>query len=40
MPKLDQVRAEALASDVAASIHDPEPDVGETAAGAPNAAEQ
>ena len=40
MAKLDQIRAEALASDVANSIHDPAPGVGETAAGAPNAAEQ
>jgi Sel1 repeat-containing protein len=39
MAKLDQIHAEALASDVANSIHDPAPDIGETAAGAPNPAE-
>jgi TPR repeat protein len=39
MAKLDQIHAEALASDVANSIHDPAPDTGETAAAAPNPAE-
>jgi hypothetical protein len=32
LPRLDQIHAEALASDVAASIHDPAPERGETAA--------
>jgi hypothetical protein len=31
MPQLDQIRAQALASDVEASIHDPEPERAETA---------
>jgi len=35
MPHLDQIRAEALASDVAGSIHDPEAKSGEAPAGNP-----
>jgi hypothetical protein len=37
LPHLDQVRADALASDVAASIHDPKPDPDEAATGKPDA---
>jgi hypothetical protein len=35
LPHLDQIRAEALASDVTGSIHDPEPERGEAAGGNP-----
>jgi hypothetical protein len=38
LPHLDQIRAEALASDVAASIHDPVPERGEAQAATPEAA--
>lgn len=37
LPRLDQIRAEALASDVAASIHDPKPQAGEAPAGTQDA---
>jgi hypothetical protein len=35
LPHLDQIRAEALASDVSGSIHDPEPERGDAAVGNP-----